>query len=75
MGVIHAYIRLLEKNDMLELTQKTLREVSFDAALFQKELNKALKWLTDKDEINALRKWCFREFGTYYKEILETAFN
>lgn len=59
---------------MLELTKKTLREVSFDATLFQKELLKALKWLTEEEEIVAFKKWCFIEFGNRYKDILESSF-
>ena len=36
---------------MIELTKKILTKVSFDAKLFQKELNKALKWINDAEEI------------------------
>jgi hypothetical protein len=59
---------------MLELTQKTLREVSFDAALFQKELLKALKWLKEKEDIDTFKNWCYTEFGGRYRDIMELAF-
>jgi hypothetical protein len=59
---------------MLELTQKTLREVSFDANLFQKELLKALSWLKDTEELNTFKRWCYAEFGSRYKNIIEAAF-
>jgi len=59
---------------MLDLTKKILKNVSFDASLFQKELNKALKWITDAEEVRKFRKWCIIEFGTLYPVIIKTAF-
>jgi len=59
---------------MLELTKKILKKVSFDAALFQKELNKALKWITDAEEIQRFREWCIVEFGSTYPQIIRHAF-
>jgi type IV secretory pathway TrbF-like protein len=59
---------------MLELTKKILRQVSFDANLFQKELLKALKWLTDADEITKFQEWCIREFGAKFPMIIRKAF-
>lgn len=59
---------------MLELTKKILRNVSFDAQLFQKELNKALKWITDAEEVQRFREWCITEFGTTYPKIIRKAF-
>lgn len=60
---------------MLELTKKVLKKVSFDALLFQKELNKALKWITDAEEIRKFREWCIIEFGATYPGILNKAFS
>lgn len=59
---------------MLELTKKILTKVSFDAQLFQKELNKALKWITDAEEIQNFQTWCIREFGNKYPVILKKTF-
>lgn len=59
---------------MLELTQKILRGVSFDAKLFQKELYKALKWLNDAEEIKRFQEWCIVEFGATYPKIIKNAF-
>lgn len=59
---------------MLELTKKILRSVSFDAQLFQKELYKSLKWITDAEEIKRFKEWCFNEFGTRYPMIIDKAF-
>lgn len=59
---------------MLELTKKILKTVSFDAQLFQKELNKALKWITDAEEIKKFQEWCIVEFGSVYPLIIRKAF-
>lgn len=59
---------------MLELTKKILKTVSFDAQLFQKELNKALKWITDAEEIKKFQEWCIVEFGSIYPLIIRKAF-
>lgn len=60
---------------MLELTKKILKKVSFDAFLFQKELNKALKWITDAEEVQRFREWCIVEFGATYPIIIKNAFS
>lgn len=59
---------------MLEMTKKILTVVSFDAHLFQKELEKALKWITDAEEIKKFREWCIIEFGSKYPVIIKKAF-
>lgn len=59
---------------MLELTKKILVRVSFDPQLFQKELSKAIKWMSDSEEIQRLRDWCLKEFGTVYPSIIQKAF-
>lgn len=59
---------------MLELTKKILKKVSFDSALFQKELNKALKWITDAEEMQGFKEWCIVEFGSTYPQIVKSAF-
>ena len=59
---------------MLELTKKILKTVSFDALLFQKELNKALKWLTDLEEVKTFKEWCIREFMNVHPAIIKNVF-
>jgi hypothetical protein len=59
---------------MLELAKKILTKVSFDAHLFQKELNKALRWITDVDEIKKFQEWCFMEFESNYPIIIRKTF-
>jgi hypothetical protein len=59
---------------MLELTKKILTKVSFDAHLFQKELYKALKWITSAEEIKKFHEWCIVEFGAKYPIIIKKAF-
>lgn len=58
---------------MLELCKEILTKVSFDRLLFQKELNKALKWL-QQDELESFRSWCLSNFGRIYPDIIRTAF-
>lgn len=60
---------------MLELTKKVLKKVSFDAFLFQKELYKALKWITDAEEVKKFREWCIIEFGSTYPIVIKKAFD
>ncbi|MEY3236538.1 MAG: hypothetical protein RI883_639 [Bacteroidota bacterium] len=59
---------------MLELTKKILTKVSFDAHLFQKELYKALNWITSAEEITKFQEWCIVEFGAKYPSIIKKAF-
>lgn len=59
---------------MFELTKNILVKVSFDPALFQKELNKAIRWMTNSEELQRLRDWCLAEFGGVYPMIVQKAF-
>lgn len=59
---------------MLELTKKILVRVSFDPQLFQKELYKAITWMSDSEEVHRLRDWCLKEFGSLYPTIIQKAF-
>jgi hypothetical protein len=58
---------------MFELSKKILEKVSFDRALFYKELVKALKWLKP-DEKLLLKVWCLTKFGQIYKDVIMDAF-
>ncbi|HLU86847.1 MAG TPA: hypothetical protein VKZ44_03765 [Taishania sp.] len=59
---------------MLELTKKVLRKVSFDSALFQKELLKAKHWITDAEELQKLKEWCIVEFGSIHPKVIKSVF-
>ena len=76
--MIKAFV-ILEKtfkqNPMFELTKKILVRVSFDPLLFQKELSKAIKWMSNSEEICRLKDWCIKEFGNVYPSIIHKAFS
>ena len=76
VGANNRYIQeYSNQNTMLEFTKKILRGVSFDAQLFQKELHKALKWITDAEEVRKFQEWCIVEFGSKYPIIIKKAFS
>ena len=54
---------------MLRYCMEILKKVSFDKALFNKELCKAFRWL-DKKERAILKKWCIRKFGKQTKSAI-----
>ena len=58
---------------MLELCKEILTKVSFDKALFTKELFKALTWI-QTEEIETFRDWCLGMFGKKYPDVLQVAF-
>ena len=58
---------------MLEFCKHILLQVSFDSHLFQKELLKAMKWISS-DELHLLKTWCVATFGTRYGEIIRQTF-
>ena len=55
---------------MLEFSKKVLNKVSFDKALFRKELQKSLRWLS-KTEMAHLKIWTLATFSQYKGIILE----
>ena len=56
---------------MFELSKKILDKVSFDKALFRKELKKAIKWIKPNEK-TLLKVWCLATFGHQYgEEIME----
>ncbi len=59
---------------MLELCKEILIKVSFDKILFQKELNKAIKWIKTSEEREKLKTWCNSKFGNVYPEVVRLAF-
>jgi hypothetical protein len=58
---------------MLEMSKKILEKVSFDRALFYKELVKNLKWIKADEKI-LLYAWCTANFGHVYKDQIMEAF-
>jgi hypothetical protein len=58
---------------MFEMSKKILEKVSFDRALFYKELVKTLKWIRP-DEKTLLKTWCLANFGHLYKDSIMDAF-
>jgi hypothetical protein len=58
---------------MFEMSKKILEKVSFDRALFYKELVKTLNWLKP-DEKMLLKVWCLANFGHIYKDVIVDAF-
>ncbi|MBE50919.1 MAG: hypothetical protein CMP51_04425 [Flavobacteriales bacterium] len=55
---------------MLEFSKKVLSKVSFDKILFQKELEKSVRWVK-KREINHLKVWALTSFSQYKSLIIE----
>lgn len=58
---------------MLEYFKTILDKVSFDLKLFEKELKKALKSLV-AEEIEELKRWCFKNYGQSHQPVLERCF-
>ena len=58
---------------MLEYIKTILQKVSFDKALFEKELAKAIKMLV-ADEVKQLKRWCYAQFGQMYRVVLNRCF-
>ncbi|WP_038031642.1 hypothetical protein [Thermonema rossianum] len=59
---------------MLEYMKTILQKVSFDAALFERELRKALV-LLHPSERSVLRDWCYQQFLDVYKPLLDKYFH
>lgn len=74
MSDIFYYFRNSKSKTMLELSKKILRKVSFDKLLFQKELRKALKWITDAEEAQLFKEFCIKEFAHIHPKIIKKAF-
>jgi hypothetical protein len=58
---------------MYELSKSILEKVSFDKALFRKELIKAVKWIKPNEK-TLLKVWCLATFGHRYKEEITEVF-
>ena len=58
---------------MLEYIKLILLKVSFSKILFEKELRKAIRTLVPT-ELLQLRNWCYEEFATRYRSLLDRHF-
>jgi hypothetical protein len=58
---------------MLEYVKLILEKVSFDKKLFEKELKKGLDLLVPV-EVKELKRWCYAQFGSLYKNLLNRIF-
>jgi hypothetical protein len=58
---------------MLEYMKLILSKVSFDKALFEKELIKSLKTLK-RDELIQLKQWCYEKFTGMHLLIVNRVF-
>lgn len=57
----------------LDYVKTILAKVSFDRALFKKELQKAIRVLLPH-EVDTLKKWCYSRFGRLYAPVLDECF-
>ncbi|MBH8559678.1 hypothetical protein [Hymenobacter negativus] len=58
---------------MLDYVKMILTKVSFNKALFEKELRKALKMIKPA-ELPDFRTWCYRQFVRLYRRVLKRVF-
>lgn len=58
---------------MLDFSKHILKSVSFDRALFQKELMKMLTRLKP-DEATLLKAWALATFGHMYGDMIQDAY-
>jgi len=58
---------------MLEYVKMILLKVSFNKALFEKELRKSLKMLVPA-EVADFRSWCYQQFARIYRKVLNQVF-
>ena len=59
---------------MLEFCKTVLVKVSFDKALFAKELKKSVRWLK-RSEIHNLKDWCLKRNGEIYGDLIHATFS
>ena len=58
---------------MLDYVKMILLKVSFNKALFEKELRKSLKMLVPT-EVPDFRNWCYQQFSRIYRKVLKRVF-
>lgn len=60
---------------MLKYNKAILARMSFDRQLFEKELRKAISFLSLREEVIELEKWCRAKFGKIYSGEINRCFN
>ena len=58
---------------MLDYVKMILLKVSFNQALFEKELRKSIKMLMPA-EVPDFRSWCYEQFARIYRKVLNQVF-
>ena len=58
---------------MLDYVKMILLKVSFNKALFEKELRKSLRMLLPA-ELPDFRVWCYAQFARIYRKVLRRVF-
>lgn len=59
---------------MIELSKFILKKVSFDRQLFQKELEKAVRWINKSEDLQSFKAYCMIEYGHLYPAVLKKVF-
>lgn len=59
---------------MLEHQKTVLQGVSFDKALFKKELIKSILWLT-QNEVFLLKQWVIKTFSNNHNDVIQEVFD
>lgn len=59
---------------MLDYVKLILQKVSFDETIFEKELKKALKIISEEDTYQ-FQSWCYDQFGEMHELILDEHFS
>lgn len=58
---------------MLQLCKKVLLRVSYNRALFARELGKSIRQLSG-DDVQKLKAWCWKQFAPMHAELMEQTF-
>jgi hypothetical protein len=74
MQIYNKQVNAQRIHAQLDYVKTILAKVSFDQALFKKELNKAISILLPH-EIDSLRSWCYHRFGKLYAPLLDECFS
>ena len=59
---------------MLDYVKMILLKVSFNKALFEKELRKSLRVIMPA-ELPDFRAWCYQQFARIYRRVLRRVFS
>lgn len=70
---IFQFLTFLYSFLMLDYVKMILIKVSFNRALFEKELRKALNMILPA-EMPDFRRWCYQQFSRIYRRVLKRVF-